>query len=117
MKLSIEEDKLQIKMNPLERVLCFRGYLRVPLGHITQVSARRPGWKLGQIRAPGICIPFLLKAGTYYGKQGKEFWWVMAGKPSLTIELSDWDYNRIVLSLGNNEAWAQRINQAIQSAQ
>ena len=113
MKLSIEEDKLQIKMNPLERVLCFRGYLRVPLDHITQVSAKRLGWHSGQIRAPGTHIPFLLKAGTYYGKQGKEFWWVMVGKPSLIIELKDWDYNRIVLSSGNNETWARRIEQAI----
>ena len=114
MKLNIEEDKLQIKLNPLEIILSFRGSLRVPLDHITQVSTKRPEWKWKQVRAPGAYIPFLLKMGTYHGG-GKEFWRTTLGRPFLTIELRDWDYKRIVLTLDDNETWAERINQAVQS--
>jgi len=114
-KLNIEENKLQIKLNPLEIVLSLRGSLRVPLDHITQVSTKRPEREWKQIRAPGAHIPFLLKAGTYHGGRGKEFWQTTLGKPFLTIELRDWDYNRIVLTLGDNKAWEDRINQAVQS--
>ncbi len=115
MKLNIEEDKLQIKLNPLEIILSFHGSLRVPLNHIIQVSTKRPEWEWKQVRVPGAYIPFLLKMGTYYGGQGKEFWQKTLGRPFLIIELRDWDYNRIVLTMDDNEAWAERINQAVQS--
>ena len=53
--------------------------------------------------------------GTYHGERGKEFWQTTLGRPFLTIGLRDWDYNRIILTLGDNETWAERINQAVQS--
>ena len=112
MKLKIEDQKLKIKLNPLERVFSFRGIIEVPLDHITSVSTKRPDVTWKRIRAPGAYVPFVLKAGTYYVGQGKEFWYSTLGKGYLTIELSDWDYHRIVLTLGDNEAWAERISQA-----
>jgi hypothetical protein len=91
----------------------FRGSIGVPLDHITSASTKRPDTNWKRIRAPGAYVPFLLKVGTYYTRQGKELWYSTIGKGYLTIELSDWDYHRIVLTMGNNKAWAERINQAV----
>ena len=113
MRLNIEDQKLKIKLNPLEKMFSFRGSIEIPLDHITSASTKRPdrNWKV--IRAPGAYLPFVLRVGTYYSGQGKELWYSTRGKGYLTIELSDWDYRRIVLTLGDNEAWAERINQAV----
>ena len=112
MKLKIEDQKLQIKLNLLEMVFSFRRSIEVLLDHITSASTKSSERKWKVIRAPGAYVPFVLRAGTYYGGQGKEFWYSTLGKGYLTIELSDWDYHRIVLTLGDNEPWAERINKA-----
>ena len=114
MKLDIDNDILHIRLNPLEAVFSQHGSLHVPLDRITVASADKPGSDWGQIRAPGTHIPFLLKAGTYHGGQSKEFWYTTIGMPYLVIYLTAWDYNRIVLTISDNKAWAERINRAIQ---
>jgi len=113
-KLSIEYNRLDIKLNPLEKMLCHRGSLSVPMSNVASASTKKPRWEWKQVRAPGTHVPFVIKAGTYYGGRGKEFWQATVGKPFVTIELRDWDYDRIVLTLSDNHAWAQRINQAAQ---
>jgi hypothetical protein len=114
MKLDIDNDVLHIRLNPLEIILSQHGSLHVPLDRVTGASADKPGSEWGQLRAPGTHIPFLLKAGTYHGGQSKEFWYTTIGMPHLVIDLTGWDYNRIVLTMSDNKAWTQRINQAIQ---
>jgi hypothetical protein len=110
-KLNIKDKKLHIKLNPLEMAFSHRGSIEVPLDHIASVSTKRPHWEW-QVRAPGTHLPFVIKAGTYHGRQSKEFWQTTAGRPFLTIKLQDWDYDRIVITLSNAHAWAERINQA-----
>ena len=113
MKLDIDKDVLRIRLNPLEVALSQHGSLHVPIDRVTGASADKPGSEWGQIRAPGTHIPFLLKAGTYHGGQSKEFWYTTIGMPYLVIYLTAWDYNRIVLTISDNRAWAERINRAI----
>jgi hypothetical protein len=114
MKLDIDNDILHIRLNPLEVILTQHGSLHVPLDRLTGASAEKPKSEWGQIRAPGTHIPFLLKAGTYHGGQSKEFWFTTIGMPYLVIDLTAEDYNRIVLTMSDNKAWAERINRAIQ---
>jgi hypothetical protein len=115
MKLNIDNDVLQIRLNPLEIIFSQHGSLKVPLDHIVQASGEKPERDWSQIRAPGIHIPFLLKAGTYHGSKSREFWYATIGMPYLVIDLMNWDFDRIVLTMSDNQAWAGRINQAIQA--
>ena len=87
----------------------------IPLDRITGTSADKPKSEWGQIRAPGTHIPFLVKAGTYHGGQSKEFYYTTAGMPHLVIETMAWDFNRIVLTISDNQAWVERIQKAIKS--
>lgn len=59
---------------------------------------------------PGTYFPGLIKAGTYYTRNGKEFWYVIRGKNYLTIELENESYKRIVLGLDENQEWVGKIN-------
>lgn len=110
MKLSINENLLQIKLNPIEIILAHRTSLNIPFDHISLVSTEKPKYDWGQVRAPGTHIPFLIKSGTFHGRNNKEFWQTTAGIPYLVIELMDWDYNRIVLTMSDNKIWAEKIN-------
>lgn len=113
MKLNIDKDVLHIRLNPLEVILSQHGSLHVPLDRVTGASTDKPTSEWGQIRAPGTHIPFLLKAGTYHGGQSKEFWYTTVNMPYLVVDLTAWDYNRIVLTVSDNKAWAERINEKI----
>ena len=62
------------------------------------------------IKAPGTHVPGVIKAGTYYTRRGKEFWYVIADAKFLTLELHDEPYQKIVLTLDGHEDWANRIN-------
>ena len=112
MKLDIEENTLVVKLNPLEMILSFHGALNIPVDRITGVSTEKPVWEW-TTRAPGIHIPFLLKAGTYLAAKGREFWVTTIGRPYLVIDIEAWDYSRVVLTTGGSREWAERIRQAI----
>ena len=114
MKLEVGEKNLQVKLNPLEKLFSLRGDLKLPLEKVVGASAERPSWNLGQIRAPGTHLPFILKAGTYHDGKGREFWFATAFKSFLTINLRDWDYDRVIVTMGGNDTWARRINGVVE---
>lgn len=113
MKLTIDSEKLRIKLEGLERVLALKGGLEIPLKHIVRADTETPesGWT--DLRIPGTSLPGVIKAGTYYTRRGKEFWYVTRGKKYLILELENEDYRRIVLGLNDNKYWAEIINNAV----
>ncbi len=111
MKLSINNIGLKVELGFFDKILSIRGSLQIPLKNIREATTKPPEtrwWR--DIRMPGTYIPGLIKAGTYYTKNGKEFWFVIKGKNYLTIELENESYQRIVLGLNENEYWAEKIN-------
>lgn len=111
MKLSVEGNKLKVRLEGLEKLLALKGAVEVPLELIERVSTEEPARSWRDIRAPGTYIPKLVRAGTYYTPRGKEFWYVTRGRRPLVIELRAGGYKRIVLGLrdGENERWKRRL--------
>ena len=116
MNLSIIGDKLQIELEWYEQLWAFtlNKTLEIPLNHIQSATTEEPASNWAEIRAPGTFLPGVIKAGTYYTKNGKEFWYVTSDKHYLTLELNNESYKRIVLTLEGNEAWQERISEQIQ---
>ena len=111
MKLSKNHVSLKVELSIAEKIVSLRGSLEIPLKNIREARAKRPEtcwWR--DIRMPGTYFPGLIKAGTYYTRNGKEFWFVVKGKDYLTIELENESYKRIVLGVDENEEWAEKIN-------
>lgn len=115
MKLSISDQQLKIQFSLLEKIFAFHGSFTLPLQAIKSVSTVEPlsGW--WDLRAPGTFLPGVIRAGTYYTKRGKEFWYVTTGgkKGFLQIDLNTGSYKRIILFLPDNQKWADTIQSRI----
>jgi len=113
MDISLTTDTLLVRLSPLERLAAFRpsDTFEVPLSRITRASTERPAFEL-MLRAPGTSLPGVIKAGTYWGKHGKEFWYAPRGRPVLTLDLDRFPYRRLVLAHQDAALWAQRVNEA-----
>lgn len=114
MNLSITGNQLSIDLEWYEQLWAFtlNKTMSIPLDHIEKVTAEEPQSTWAELRAPGTFLPGIIKAGTYYTRRGKEFWYVTKDKDYLTLELIDEPYIRIILTVDNNQAWIDRINQA-----
>ncbi|MBD1939018.1 hypothetical protein [Microcoleus sp. FACHB-68] len=113
MNLSIVNNRLYIELEWYEQLWAFtlNKTFEIPLEHIEQVTNEEPLSNWAELRAPGTFLPGVIKAGTYYTKQGKEFWYVTKDKNYLTLELNDEPYKRIIFTLDDNEVWQEKINQ------
>src|SRR4028118_2205302 len=113
MNLNVVDQNLQIELTFKEQLLAvrFNKLWQIPLTHITQVTTAKPQKHRRELRAPGSFFPGVIKAGTYYTDQGKEFWYVTQDGNYLTLELRDEPYQRIILTLENNAHWQQTLLQ------
>jgi hypothetical protein len=87
--------------------------ISIPLARIDRITTAEPQSDWAEIRAPGTFLPGVIKAGTYYTKRGKEFWYVTSDKDYLTWELHDEPYRRIVITIPDNIALEAQINRAL----
>ncbi|MFH2063316.1 MAG: hypothetical protein ABIJ46_04135 [bacterium] len=105
MKISIEDDQLNLELSVGEKLCCCRRTLSVPLGSVRGMTEGVPEPRLLEVRVPGTHIPGVIKAGTFWTREGKEFWYVTPGKSEyVTLELDETaPFRRIVLGLdGDN---------------
>jgi hypothetical protein len=113
MKFEISENRLKINLDAWERVWAFyfNADLEVPLNHITRVTTEEPHSSWMDVRLPGTFLPGVIKAGTYYTGEGREFWYATRGGKYLTLELENEFYKKIVLTIDDHQRWADQINQ------
>ncbi|HTL89119.1 MAG TPA: PH domain-containing protein [Leptolyngbya sp.] len=114
MQLSISDSQLKIDLNGWERVWAFyfNADLSIPLNHIIQVSTSEPLSSWTDMRMPGTSLPGVIKAGTYYTDRGKEFWYATRSGRYLVLELENEFYKRIILTVDQNQFWADRIQES-----
>ena len=114
MNLAINDERLKIGLSLWEKIWAaqFNHRFEIPLTHIEQVSAKAPQVNWWDVRLPGTLLPGVIKAGTYYTNQGREFWYVTSDKNFLTLELSHEFYQKVVLTIKENEFWIESINRA-----
>jgi hypothetical protein len=117
MQLSLNQDQLVIQLDWYEQLLAFTLHnpIVVPLDHLLQVDAEEPPSRWTDLRAPGTYLPGVIKAGTYYTRHGREFWYATVDRKFLVLELREEPYQKIVLTVENNRDWVDRINHAKES--
>jgi hypothetical protein len=115
MKLNLTIDRLIIELEWYEQLwaVTLDRQMRIPLDRIERVTTVEPQSNWAEVRAPGTFLPGVIKAGTYYTKRGKEFWYVTSDQDYLTLELHDESYRRIVITIPDNIAWGERIDRAL----
>lgn len=113
MNLSLVGDKLLIDLEWYEQLWAFTltKTFEIPLNHIKRATTEEPQSSWQEIRAPGTFLPGVIKAGTYYTRTGRQFWYVTQDKNYLVLELQDEAFNKMVLTIDQSAAWVERINQ------
>lgn len=114
MQLLLSDHQLKIDLDIWERIWAFffNADLEIPLEHITVVTTEEPHSSWSDVRLPGTFLPGVIKAGTYYTGEGREFWYATRTGKYLTLELENEFYKKIVLTIDDNQIWADRINQS-----
>ncbi len=115
MKLNLTTERLTIELEWYEQLwaVTLERQMQIPLARIVRATTEEPQSNWSEIRAPGTFLPGVIKAGTYYTKRGKEFWYVTTDKNYLTLELHDEPYRQIVITIPDNLDWCDRINRAL----
>ncbi len=92
-------DRVIIEIQGLDRIWSFKGKLDIERRHIRKAyrddGKMLPPW----LRAPGTALPWVIIAGTYYGKKRKEFWNFHFINNALVLDLMDCDYTRVVVDV------------------
>ena len=115
MKLYLESDRLTIEIEWYEQLwaVSLGRQIHIPLVNIDRVSTTEPQTTWMEVRAPGTFIPGVIKAGTYFSKGTKEFWYVTSDKNYLTLELQNESCRRIVITIPDNIDWGRRIDRSL----
>lgn len=118
MDLNLQEHAIKIQLEPTERLWGFHlsGHIEVPLETIQSVTIERPNTTWQELRAMGTYLPWVIKAGTYYSKRGREFWYVQGDDPCLCIDISEGYYKRIVLGTTQAANWQSQIQHQLQNS-
>ncbi|NJR67441.1 MAG: hypothetical protein HC771_01350 [Synechococcales cyanobacterium CRU_2_2] len=117
MQLTLTPHQLSIQLEWYEQLWAFTLHnpIVIPLAHLVGATTEKPQSRWTDLRAPGTYLPGVIKAGTYYTRAGKEFWYVTADPHVLTLELCEEPYQRLILALENPQDWATRLTQAKES--
>ncbi|MCX8512699.1 MAG: hypothetical protein ORN83_13165 [Chthoniobacteraceae bacterium] len=112
--ISISEDKLVIEIKGWHKLWAFKSRLEVPLQNIID-SRPATSERVRGFRFPGTCIPSVITAGSYYGKEGWVFWDVCDLKRAIVLNLRANRYSKLVLEVQNPEESLTLIHQSLQS--
>jgi hypothetical protein len=113
--LSIDQGNLLVRVRGWSKLWTFKSRLRFPLSQIKAVRwdpAAVKGWWKGW-RVPGIRIPGVIIAGTFYRDGGQDFWDVRDGSRAVTIELEGSQYGRLVVDVADPQGTVAMIGEAL----
>lgn len=102
-RLSVADDSMTIELFGTDMFLALKSRLRIPLEQITDIRPMErsevPYTRSTWLRAPGGYFPGAFRHGSYGWKPNREFWAAFGNERVLVIDIEDWDYHRVVLSV------------------
>jgi hypothetical protein len=103
MRVRILDDSIAVDLTVVEKIFACSRSFSIPISKIMKVSSEMPppNWK--EIRAPGTCLPGIVKYGSYYIGRSRSYWLVRKGTNIVNIEAREMPYKRYVLEVENNE--------------
>ena len=114
-KPEIKDNILHLSVEGADKIWAFKSQLSIPLEHITGIRLDEEivnKWWRG-LKIPGINIPHVMTAGTFYQDGKRIFWDIHHPKQAVIISLADEKYNELVIEVENPETFIQDVKQAI----
>ena len=115
--VAIEEDRLIVQIQGLDRLWTLKSRLEIPLAHVTGAEVDPDvvrGWK--GWRGPGAHIPGVVVAGTFHHQGDRVFWDVHDADKAVVIRLADERYARLVIGVDEPTETVAAIRRAIGSS-
>ena len=98
MVITQKHNELAIELSFWEKIWSLHGNFQIPKSNIVSIGEGNPKSSWSELRVPGTFLPGFIKAGTFYTRRGREFWYVTRNTPRIyTIELANMSYHRLVL--------------------
>ena len=99
--VSVERNGNQVVLRVLgsHRFWAFKSQIRFSIDQVASVGPVDPTLRPPWFRCPGTMIPWLICAGTYYGRGRKEFWDRTRGRACIQIEMKSGTFTRIVVDV------------------
>ena len=113
--LSVNDSNLFIAFKGIDTFLTCKNKLNIPLKHIVSVTPYKGEYNtcFKGIRAPGINIPGMVTAGTFYQKGEKIFWDVKNCDKSIRIDLKNNSFKRLIIEVDNPAESIKNIQDSI----
>lgn len=114
-EIIVEEDRVVVHVQGVDRILALTTRLEVPLAHVVgaapdEVEARR--WWHG-VREPGIDVPHVLTAGRFLQHGDLVFWDVRGPERAISVELRHERYAKLVIGVEDPDTAVNLINAAV----
>jgi len=116
--VTVAGDRAVFEVEGWDKLWSLKSRLEIPLAHIAGVRLDpevAQGWWHG-IRAPGISVPGIITAGTFYQHGKCLFWDVHHPERVIVVELRDERYDQLVLEVENPAATASLLQRSIANA-
>ena len=104
--LSISGGNLMLLVQGADRLWAFKSSLEIPLQHIAGIRADPSiarGWWHG-LKLPGISIPGVITAGTFYHDGKRVFWDVHHPDKTIVIGLKDERYDELIVEVDDPDS-------------
>jgi hypothetical protein len=115
--LSVKAPNLFIAIKGIDTFLTCKNKLNIPLKNIVSVSHYNGEYNtcFKGIRWPGVNIPGLVAAGTFYQKGQKIFWGVKNSSKSIILELKNNSFTRVIVEVDNPDESIKAIQTSLKN--
>ena len=115
-EIKVEGNTVVFQLHGIDKILAIKSQLRIPIGHIVEVSTERADWDMyNQLRIGGTAIPGVVKDGRYVSKEGWFFFEMHNPDRCVTVTLKDERYKKIIFEVKDKEESASQLRNLIQN--
>jgi hypothetical protein len=110
-EVELTREALVVHVQGMDRLWALKSRLEIPLAHVVGAEADPEvarEWHKG-LRAPGIHVPGVITAGTFYQDGERVFWDVHNPERTVVIRLRDERYAKLVIEVEDPPATAAAI--------
>ncbi|MGW1108512.1 hypothetical protein [Streptomyces sp. NPDC002540] len=113
-QVSIDDGKLIVEIEGLDKLWALRSRLTIPLAHVRGATAD-PGIAKEPkgLRSPGTHVPGIVTAGTFHVDGERVFWDVRNPAKAVVIQLTDERYARLVIQVSDPRTTVALVEDAL----
>ena len=110
-KVTATENDFEFKIIGIHKFWSFANKIIIKKENVVSVSQNLDefgfwkGWRM-----PGTQLPWIITAGTFIKKGKRNFWDVCNKKNSITIQLQNSSYNKLIIEVENPEETINLLN-------